>query len=147
MLQAAHPRVEIGQAGGEAGQAAVALIGTRRHVDRGGQRLGEALKAGIVAAGLGDLVKLPLGILDVMHRRRLDRRVIGQIDHVLADDDQIAADRQVVDGAAVILRIDDGGRFGGEPRQILVDRQAGNIDVAGQECLQRHRRCKLVGAD
>ena len=64
-LQAAHPAVEIGQAGRQPGQAAVALIGARRHVDRGGERLGEALKAGIVTSGLGDLVESALGVLDM----------------------------------------------------------------------------------
>ena len=140
-------RVEIGQAGRQAGQAAVALIGARRHVDRGGQRLGEALKAGIVASGLGDFVEFALGLLDVVQRRRIDRRVVGEIDHVLADRDQIAADREVVDGAAIVLGIDDRGRFGGEPRQILIDRQAGDVEIARQERLQRHRGRELVGAD
>ena len=58
--------VKIGQAGGEAGQTAVALIGARRHVDRRRQRLGKALKAGIVASGLGDFIELALGFLDVL---------------------------------------------------------------------------------
>ena len=50
---------------------------------------------------------------------RVDRRVEGDVDHVLADADQVAAHRQIVDGAAVILGIDDGGRFGGEAGEIL----------------------------
>ena len=123
-LQAAHARVEIGQAGRDARQVAVALVGAGRHVDRGGQRLGEALEAGIVTAGLGDFVEFAFGVLDVASRRGVDRRVVGEVDHVLADRDQIAADREVVDGAAVILGVDDGRRLGGEPRQILIDRQA-----------------------
>ena len=77
-LQAAHPAIEIGQAGRQPGQAAVALIGARRHVDGRGQRLGEALKAEIVTSGLGDFVQSALGVLDVVYRRRVDRRVIGQ---------------------------------------------------------------------
>ena len=140
-------RVEIGQTGRQAGQAAVALIGVRRHVDRGGERLGEALEAAIVAAGLGEFVELALGVLDVALRRRVDRRVVGEVDHVLADRDQIAADREIVDGAAVILGIDDRRRLGGEPRQILIDRQAGDVEVRRQERLQRHRRRDLAGAD
>ena len=57
--------VEIVQAGGEAGELAVALIGARRHVDGGGERLREALEAAVVAAGLGELVEPPLGVLDL----------------------------------------------------------------------------------
>ena len=117
------------------------------HVDRGGQRLGEALEAAVVAAGFGEFVKLALGVLDMALRRRLDRRVIGDVDHVLADGDQVAADREVIDGPAVVLGIDDGRRFGGQPRQILVDGQAGDIEVRRQEGLQRHRGRQLAGAD
>ena len=68
-----------------AGQLAVALIGVRRHVDGGGERLREALEAAVVAAGLGQFVKLALGILDLVARREIDRRVEGDVDHVLAD--------------------------------------------------------------
>ena len=74
-LQAAHLGVEVFQAGGEAGQLAVALVGAGRHVDRGGERLGEALEARAEAAGLGDLVELALGVLDLLARREIDRRV------------------------------------------------------------------------
>ena len=119
----------------------------RRHVDGGGERLGEALKAALVASGFGKLVKLALGVFDMALRRRVDRRVVGEIDHVLADGDQVAADRQVVDGAAVILGVDDGRRFGGKPRQILIDGQPGNVEVGRQERLERHRRRQLSGAD
>ena len=69
-LQAAHHAVEVGEAGREAGQLAVALIGARRHVDGGGQRGREALEAAVVAAGLGELVEPPLGVLDLVARRK-----------------------------------------------------------------------------
>ena len=140
-------RIEIGQAGRQPGQAAVALIGARGHVDGRGQRLGKALEAAFVAAGLGEFVKLALGVLDMALRRRVDRRVVGEVDHVLADGDQVAADREVIDGAPVVLGIDDGRRFGGKPRQILIDGQPGDIEVGRQEGLQRHRRRQLAGAD
>ena len=120
-------------------RAAVALIGLRRHVDGDGQGLGEALEAAVIAAGFGKFVQPALGVLDLARRRRIDRRVVGDIDHVLADGDQVAADRKVVDGAAVILGVDDRGRFGGEPGQVLIDRQAGDVEVGGQEGLQRDR--------
>ena len=72
---------------------------------------------------------------------------IGDVDHVLADLDQRAADRQVVDGMAVVLGIDDGGRFGGEPREVLADGEAADIDVGVEESLERDRRRDLAGAD
>ena len=74
VLQPAHHAVEVAQAGGEPGQLAVALIGVRRHVDRGGQRLGEALEAAVVAAGLGELVEIALGLLDLVLGPLIDRR-------------------------------------------------------------------------
>ena len=107
----------------------------------------KALEAAVVAAGLGQFVQPALGVLDLVARREIDRRVEGDVDHVLADDDQRAADRQVVDGVAVVLGIDDGGRFGGEPREILAHRHAADIDVGGEEGLQRDRRRDLAGAD
>ena len=63
--------------GGEPRQLAVALIGARRHVDGGGQRLREALEAGAVAAGFGQFVEVALGILDLLARGEIDRRVEG----------------------------------------------------------------------
>ncbi len=146
-LQAAHHAVEVVEAGGDARQFAVALVGVRGHVDGGGERLGEALEAAVVAAGFGQFVKPALGVLDLGGGRIVDRRVEGDIDQVLADDDQRAADRQVIDGAAVVVGIDDGGGFGGEPRQVLAHRHAADIDIAVEEGLQRHRRGDLAGAD
>ena len=57
LLQAAHHAVEIVQAGREARQLAVALEGMRRHVDGGGERLGETLEAAVIAAGFRQLVR------------------------------------------------------------------------------------------
>ena len=65
-LQAAHHAVEVLEAGGEARQFAVALVGVGRHLDGGGQRLGEALEAAVVAAGLGKFVEAALGLLDLV---------------------------------------------------------------------------------
>lgn len=53
-----------------------------------------------MAAGFSEFVKLPLGILDLSAARKIDRRVESDVDHVLADPDQIAAQRQIVDGYA-----------------------------------------------
>ena len=128
------------QPGGDAGELAVALVGVRRHVDRCGQRLRETLEAAVVAPGLGQFVKPALGVLDLVARREIDRRVEGDIDHVLADQDQRAADRQVVDGMAVVLGVDDGGRFGGEAGEILAEGHAADVDVGVEESLQRDRR-------
>ena len=134
-LQAAHHAVEVGEAGGEPGELAVALIGVRRHLDGGGQRLGEALEAAVVVAGLGELDRAALGLLDLVLRPLVDRRIVGGVDDVLADGDQGAAQREVVDGTAVVGGVDDRGRLGGEPCEVLAHRQAGDVDVGGRKVL------------
>ena len=93
-LQAAHLGVEVAQAGGDAGQFAVALVGVGRHVDGDFHRLRKTLEAAVIAAGLRQFIELALGVLDLRARREIDRRVEGDIDHVLADPDQVAAQRQ-----------------------------------------------------
>ena len=120
-LQAAHTKIEIGESSGETGQAAIAAIGIRRHVDGVGQRGGERLETGAVFAGLREFVEKLLGFFDLRRRRRIDRRVEGRVDHRLADVDQLAADGEIIDGVAIILGIDDRRRIGGEASQILRD--------------------------
>ena len=105
------------------------------------------LEAAVIAAGFGELVELALGILDLRARGEVDRRVIGDIDHVLADPDQVAAQRQLVDGPPVVLGVDDGGGFGREAREVLADRHAADVGVGRQEGLQGHGRCDLAHPD
>ncbi len=146
-LQAAHLGVEVFQPGGEAGELAVALIGAGGHVDRGGQRLGEALEALAEAAGLGDLVEPAFGFVDLLARREIDRRVERLVDHVLADADQVPPQRQVGDGVAVVGGVDDGGGLGGKAGEILAGVHAADVHVGRQEGLQRDRGRDLAGAD
>src|SRR5579885_1986132 len=146
-LQAAHHAVEIVQPGRCSRQFAVALVGARGHVDGGGERLGKALEAAVVAPGFGELVQAPLGVLDLIARREIDGGVIGEVDHVLADLDEVASDRQVIDGMAVVLGVDDRRGLGGEPGEVLTDVQPANVDIGVEEGLERDRRCDLAGAD
>ena len=127
-------------------EIAVALVGLGGHVDGDLQRVGEALEAAVVAAALGDGVEAPLGLLDLVARARIDRRVIGDVDDVLADLDQLAADREVVDGAAVVEGVDDRRRLGGEAGEILLHGDAAEV-VLAEEGLERDRRRDLAGAD
>ncbi len=146
-LQSAHLGVEIAQAGRDTRQLSVALERLGRHIDGDGERLGETLEAAVVTAGLGKLVELALGILDLRPRREIHRRLVGDIDHVLADPDQVAPQRQIVDRAPVILRVDDGGRLRREAGKVLADRHAADVGVGGQEGLQRDRGRDLAHPD
>ena len=125
---------------------AVALIGGRRHVERGGDGRAERLEAAVVAAGLGDGVELALGLLDLLAWRGIDRRIVGRVDDIAADDDEVAPHREIVDRAAVILGIDDGGRFRREAREILADCEAAEISV-GKVGLERDHRRDLARAN
>jgi hypothetical protein len=66
---------------------------------------------------------------------------------VFAEQDQRAAQREVVDRAAVILGIDDGRRFGGKPCQINGGGEARDVEFRRQEGLDRDRRRDLAVAD
>ena len=146
-LQPAHLGVEVAQARCRARQLAVALVGVRRHVQRDLHGLRETLEAAIVAAGFGQFVQPALGILDLRARRKIHRRVERDIDHVLADPNQVAAQRKLVDRSPVILGVDDGGCFGGEAGEVLADRHAADVGVGGDEGLQRYRGGDLAHPD
>src|SRR6201999_1236398 len=81
-LQAAHLGVEVAQAGGDAGKLSVALERLGRHVDGNGERRRDLLDPAIISAGLGQFVQPPFRILDLVARREVDRRVIGDVDHL-----------------------------------------------------------------
>src|SRR5262249_52498411 len=59
----------------------------------------------------------------------------------------LAPDREIVDCAAVVHRVDDGRRFGGKPGEVLSERQTGDVGLGRQERLQGYRRCQLAGAN
>ena len=146
-LQAAHPEVEVGEAGGKTGQAAVPPVGVGGHVDGIGQRGGEGFEARAVFAGLGQLVKLLLGLLDLDRGRRIDGRIVGGVDHRLADLNELAADGEIVNGAAVILGVDDGGRVGRQTPEILRDGKFSRRRLGLEEGLERNRGRALAAQD
>ncbi len=53
---------------------------------------------------LGDFVEPAFGVLDLLARREIHRRVEGDVDHVLADADQGAAHGEVGDRARIVDR-------------------------------------------
>ncbi len=138
--------VEIREARRDAGQRPFSLIGPCRHVDGDLQRIGKALETAVVASRLRDLIEAPLGLLDLFARTRVDGGVISDVDHILADRDELAPHREVIDAAAEIVGVDDRGRIGGEPRQILRHGDAAEV-VLAEKRLQRDRRRELALAN
>ena len=124
----------------------VALIGFAGHLDGGGQRRAEGLEAAVIAAALGQVEKMFFGCLDLALRGHVDIGFVRRQTHFLADEDELAADGEIVDGAAEIIGVDDGRRLGGETRQILLHRHAFD-QLCGQEGLDRDRVSLLAGTD
>src|SRR5262249_61192556 len=104
-------------------------------------------KSASVTSDLHHLGEATLVIFDLIARREIDGRVEGNIDHVFADVDELAPDREIVDGTPVVHRVDDGCRFRGKASEILSQRQSGDVDFGGQKGLQRHRRRQFAGAN
>src|SRR5262249_35152735 len=109
------------------------------HFYGAGERNSEPLKTAIVLASLGKLIKLAFGILNLLPRREVDWRFEGDVDHLLADNNKHSAGGQIVDGATVVLGVDDGGCFGREPGEILTYCKSRDVNICRQECLERHR--------
>ena len=146
-LKAAHHAIEINEPGGKARQAAIAFVGARRHLDGVGCRVAERHEARAIFALVGKVVEARFRRFNLRFRRRIDGRIIGHIHHVLADDDQLAANCQIIDGPPVGLRIDDRRRRSSEPPEILRDGQLANRRLRVEERLQRDRRGVLADLD
>ena len=80
----------------------------------------ELLESTAIPTDLGQIIQPTLGILDLIAGRKIHRRIERDIDHVLADLDEIAPDREVIDRAAVVHRVNDGCCLGRKPGRITV---------------------------
>ena len=147
IVQSAQQAVEVGKAGRRPGQVAIALVGALDGLDRVRERHGERPEARIGAPFLGQIEELLLGGLDLVRRRLFEGGVIGIVHHPLADGDQPASQREVVDGAPIVLRVDHGDGGAREPREIL--RAAGLVErlVPLEIVLERDRVRDLAAFD
>ena len=118
-VQAAEALVEVDEAGGEAGEAAVALVGGVGDLDRVDDGAAEGLEAAVDLALLAELVERLLGLDDLVLGLAVDLDAGGLLGDALAEDDELAADGEVVDELGVVA--------GGEER----DRGAGEADEVG----------------
>jgi hypothetical protein len=112
------------------------------------ERRVEALEPLPVLVGLGEREEARLGLLDLLPGREIDGRIVGRVDQVLADQDQPAPYRQVVDGAAVVARVDDGRGVGRQAAEVLRHGKAGIDRLGGlEERPERDGRGLLAGSD
>ncbi len=133
-LQAAQLVVEVDQAGRHAGHPAVLVIGRLDQGDGAGQHGREIAEPALELAFLGELEQLLLGRLDLLAPALGQGRIVGLVDHLLADVDQAALEAEVVQQAAVVAGVEDG--LGGA-------REAGEIARA----VQLAERLVLVECD
>jgi len=131
----------------DARKAAVALVGAGRHVDGIGEGAGERLEALAILAGLGHRIEGLFGPLDQLARAVLDVGIEGLVDQFRTHPDELPALRQLIDGAAIFLGVDDGGGAGREPRQIggAADFLQGRVVL--EVGLERHRARQLADLD
>jgi hypothetical protein len=107
-VQAAQLLVEVHQASRQARQATVAAVGLGGHLHGPGQGVLEGHETGRGGAAFGQGVELLFRLFDLVAGGDVGIGALG-LDHDLAADaDQIAAQGEVVDGAAVVLGV--GGR-------------------------------------
>ena len=78
----------------------------------------EGLEALVDLALLAELVERLLGLDDLVARLAVDLHARGLLGDVLADQDQLAADREVVDQLGVVARGEERDRGAGEADEV-----------------------------
>jgi len=100
-----------------------------------------------VGAGRREIEKVPFRRLDLLRRRALEIVAIGVVDDILADGDELAAQIEVVNGAAIVLGIENGDDRGGQAHEILCAADLGERAVLIEQILERHRIGDLAALD
>jgi len=145
-VEAAGRGVEVGQAGGDARDAAARILGALRSLHRHRRGANERLHAALAAALLGDLVELQFGDFDLLERIDVLAGVERSLHQPAADADQRAQHREIVDLVGKGARADQVRRIGGELREIGRSAQFGHRRVLREHRAERHRRGEAVVA-
>ena len=146
-MQSAEKIVEVLERRGDAGQPRLPLVRRLRRPHRVAQGDLELLRAAVPVPALRQAEQMLLGVLDLPRRGVVDVRVVGAVDDFLAEVDQLAADREIVDRAAVVPGIDDGDRGAGESGEVLRAADVGQGVVVLEPASQRDRGRDLPALD
>ncbi len=146
-MQPAEQLVHVVEARRHAGELALAPERGVGGVDRGLERGAEGLQPGLDLAGRRQIVEPLLGGLDLGRALVVEIVLVGVVDDVLAERDQLAAQMQVVHRAAVVLGVDDRGDRAREPHQIGVTADLREIAVGLEILLERDRVGDLAAID
>ena len=147
VVKAAGAGVERVEAGGQPGKAAAGVERLFGHLDghSGGDR--EALDRALAAAFLGDPVERRFGLLDLALGLDFLAGVERALDHLAADPDQRAQQRQIVDLVGEVARADDRGAAAGELGEIGRAAELLHLLVGLEQGPQRHRGGDHVAVD
>src|SRR5688572_15746464 len=146
-MEAAQKLVHVGEAGRDAGRLAAPLERRLGLQDGVREAALEGLEAAFRAARLGEVEEPFLGDLDLRRGVELEVVLVGVVDDGLADVDELAADEEVVDRAAVVLGVDDRDDVGGEPSEIGAAAERAERLVLVEERLEADRVRDLAALD
>ena len=146
-MQPAELLVDVDKSGREPGEAAVAQIGGIGHIDRVEDRAAEALEALVDLAFLSELVERLLGLDDLVLGLAVDLHAGRLLGDLLADQDQVAADGEVVDQLRIVPRGEERDRRAREAHEIGGTAEGVEPGIGLEEGLERDRGRERVLLD
>ncbi len=144
-LQATHLFIQITQAGGDTGQAAVALIGCRCHVDGNTHGVREALEPAFILTTLSQAVERLLRVHDLRRGRVVDRSIKGTVVDFLTDTNEIGTNRKVVNCTTILRNVDNGRGRSRQASKVLAATNLPQPLICIKIAFERHR-CRNMSA-
>ena len=136
-LQAAGHAIEVGEAGGDAGQALVGVEQLVDAVDGLDQDLVDPHRAAGLGPRFGDLEDLPLGLVEHFHGALALRRV-GHVGDVVADADQLTQGCTLADDLRIGLDVGHRGRVLGQLAEVAETSDLAQVALLVQLLGQGH---------
>jgi len=139
-LQAAQQIINVGKAGRDTGDAAAALLRRFRRFHRPAQCLVEFQRPFAIFAGFADGIERFFGFLYLGLGAFVGWRLISGIDDILANADQAAAHRQIMQDAGIIAHIGHGRRRRHQAGEIGDTAQFDQTGIGLHRGMQSERR-------